>query len=469
MASKNKLVVLILEGISNKLLSAWRNRLPNLDNLLSRNGGILHTGFVPYEAPNLLTAFTGVTPGNHGVYSYWHVHNYDYIPKTWDAVDIEVPMLWQMTGMEKVEMGLMNLFCTYPPYQIRGKMISYLQQPSLRGCYPKDYIKELLRKGYKYTSDVFVGLGYGQDKPISGTNRTPRDEYYRLFKETEIARTEIILDMMNMCDVVIANLTIIDRLSHFFWHEVEAGSPFDEEETLLFKAYSLMDRIAGKIADEMPTDANLLIFSEMGYGPLINFISINKYLETNKLLVCRHNVNEWSKTIAFESVQGAHGVNINLHGKYRDGVVQERDYKNIRREVMDCLKSLINPKTCLPMFSHVQERENIYRGKKVKDAPDIVVEMADNRFVPMGDAYWSSKVHRKNQSGWHRKDGFWTGYGSAFTGIKRDASVLDIAPTTLGLLGVESDIRFEGQSMLEAVNINFDKKIKEKNIYVNEE
>ena len=422
--------------------------MPNLDQLLSRNGGLLHTGFVPYEAPNLLTAFTGVTPGHHGVYSYWHVHNEDYVPRVWDANQIKAPMIWQMPSLDHLDFGLLNLFCTYPPYPVRGKMISYLQQPSLRGCYPKDYIKSLLRKGYKYTSDVFVGLGYGQDSPISGKDRTPRDEYYRLFEETETARSEIVLDMMNGCDVVIANLTIVDRLSHFFWHEVEAGSPFDAEDTLLFKAYTLLDRLTGRILDRMSAKANLLIFSEMGYGPLINFVSINNYLKSNQLLVREHLRTDWSKTIAFESVQGAHGININLKGRYRNGIVHQREYEDTRREVIACLKSLVNPKTYLPMFSQVQEREKIYSGPRTQDSPDIIVEMADSRFVPLGDEYWSSKVHRNNQSGWHRRDGFWTGYGDAFSGTNRNVSILDVAPTIFDLLDVDPEADFPGRSIL---------------------
>ena len=446
---KTKLVVLILEGISNRLLSAWRSKLPNLNRLIAKNGGTLNTGFVPYEAPNLLSAFSGLTPGNHGVYSYWHVHNNDYIPKVWDAGDIKVPMLWQMEELQHYSFGLLNLFCTYPPYPINGKIISYLQQPSLRGCYPKDYIKELLRKGYKYTSDVFVGLGYGQDNPISGKDRTPRDEYYRLFVETEEARVDVALDMMKECDVLIANLTIIDRLSHFFWHEVEAGSPFEAEDTLLFKAYSFLDKVTEKFINALSPESNLLIFSEMGYGPLINFIPINNYLETGKLLVRKQNQTEWQETIAFESVQGSHGVNINLEGAYKNGIVSKNDFDKVRHDVIDYLKTLINPKTSLPMFNLVQEREHIFNGPFTAGAPDIMVEMADNRFVPLGDEYWSGRVHRLNQSGWHRKDSFWTGHGPAFNSSNKDISIMDIAPTIFDLLNIKQNRKFTGQSLIE--------------------
>ena len=445
---KPKLVVIILEGISNKLLSAWHDKLPNLSRLMSKNGGILHSGFVPYEAPNLLSAFSGVTPGNHGVYSYWHIHNEDYVPRIWDASDIKVPMLWQMEEFQDTSFGVLNLFCTYPPYPINGKMISYLQQPSLRGCFPKEYIKELLRKGYQYTSDVFVGLGYGQDNPSSGKESTPRDEYYRLFEETEKARVDVALDMMKECDTVITNLTIIDRLSHFFWQEIDDGSPIKTEDTLLFKAYSFLDKVVEKFIDEMSSESNLFIFSEIGYGPLINFISINNFLEKGNLLVREQAQTKWTKTFAFESVQGSHGININVKGNYKYGTVQGNDYEKVRRDVIEYLKTLINPKTYLPMFRIVQERENTFDGPLTAGAPDIMVEMADNRFVPLGDEYWSSRVHRINQNGWHRKDSIWTAHGALFNGIKKDASIMDITPTIFDLLGAEKKRKFSGKSII---------------------
>ncbi len=446
----NKTVILIFEGISNQLLSKWcsSDRLPNFNNLLSNNGGILSTSIIPYEAPNLITAFSGVSPENHGVYSYWHIHNYDYIPKIWNADEIKVPMIWQLDEVKQKSFGLLNLFCTFPPYQVNGNLISYLQQPSLRGCYPKNYIKDLIRKGLKYTSDVFVGLGYGQDNPISGKDKSPRDEYFRLFIETEKARADVAMEMIKECDVMIANFTIVDRLSHFFWQEVETGSPFSDEETLLFKSYLFLDNLLESFLTRLPSNTNFLIFSEIGYGPLINFISINKYLENNNFLKQRKQTINWGNTYAFESVQGSHGININLKERYQKGIVEQKDYEKIRQEIIECLKSLYNPKTSLPMFKSVEEREAVYNGPFCSNAPDIIVEMADERFVPLGDNYWASRVHRTNQSGWHRKDGFWTGYGNFFNGIKKDTTVLDIAPTIHSLICKDKSKSFVGKSIL---------------------
>jgi predicted AlkP superfamily phosphohydrolase/phosphomutase len=451
--NKKKIVVLIFEGISNKLLIPWcnANKLPNFNNLISNQGGVIHTQPVPYESPNLTSAFSGLTPGEHGVHSYWHVHNYDYIPKTWNANEIKVPMLWQFDELKDTRFALMNLFCTDPPYPVNGLMLSYLLQPSLRGCYPSDLIKNLLRRGHKYTQDVFVGLGYGKDTPTSGKYNSSRDEHYRLFEEVEKARVKIALEIINDVDVLIANFTMIERLSHFFWHEIDLYSTIINEESLIFKTYSFFDKVLGQFLNQLPNDGELLLFSEIGFGPLTQFISINDILAEGKYLIKKQEKDiQWNKSVAFESVQGSNGINLNLKDRYRDGLVSPAEYKSIRDEIVCYLKSIINRYTDLPMFKLVSEREQIYHGNQIDNAPDIIIEMADEKFVPLGDYYWSSKVHRTKQTGWHRKESYWTGYGSAFNGIKRDISVLDITPTIFNLLtNKKVDSKFKGISIVD--------------------
>jgi predicted AlkP superfamily phosphohydrolase/phosphomutase len=168
----------------------------------------------------------------------------------------------------------------------------------------------------------------------------------------------------------------------------------------------------------------------------------NSFLKLNNESIC------WNKTLAFESVQGSHGININIKEKYKEGIVDKKDYEKIRRDIIEYLKSLCNPKTSLPMFKIVIERENVYDGPFCTGAPDIIVETADERFVPLGDNYWATRVHRTNQSGWHRKDGFWTGHGILFNGIKKDASILDIAPTIHSLICEDKNRPFVGKSIL---------------------
>lgn len=47
---------------------------------MKKQGSKLMSTKVPYEGSALQTAFTGYSSEESGVFSYWHIHNYDYIP-----------------------------------------------------------------------------------------------------------------------------------------------------------------------------------------------------------------------------------------------------------------------------------------------------------------------------------------------------------------------------------------------------
>ncbi|MGJ3560839.1 hypothetical protein ACR6C2_30120 [Streptomyces sp. INA 01156] len=49
----------------------------------------------------------------------------------------------------------------------------------------------------------------------------------------------------------------------------------------------------------------------------------------------------------------------------------------------------------------------MYPGTATAGAPDLIMEPADWRYLPLGDPRWATHVHRTWQSGWHRRESFW--------------------------------------------------------------
>jgi predicted AlkP superfamily phosphohydrolase/phosphomutase len=108
----------------------------------------------------------------------------------------------------------------------------------------------------------------------------------------------------------------------------------------------------------------------------------------------------------------------------------------VRAEVRAMLLETLNPRTGRLFFSTVQIREEVYPGAATAAAPDLIMEPADWRYLPMGDPQWATHVHRTWQSGWHRKESFWAGLGPGFAQSYADdavASPIDI-PVTLSRL-----------------------------------
>jgi predicted AlkP superfamily phosphohydrolase/phosphomutase len=340
---------------------------------------------------------------------------------------------------------VINVCGTHPPPKLPGWLISYPMQQSLRASQPEDFLRELSQLGVHIVHDVSVWYsGQARERFLSGVLKADQE------------RCRAALHCWREgTDVLILNLTAIDRVSHFYWQELEQESPILEEESAIFRAYESCDRCLQALVEAAGPETNVLVFSEIGFGPLRAYCSVNTALAAAGFLRWEGppqlaQVN-WSASAAFEAVQGTHGVNINLKGRYWQGTVSVQDYETVRRDVMSALRATLNPHTGLALFARVLPREEVYKGAFVDKAPDILLDPADQRYLPLGDPLWAHKVNRTWQSGWHRAESFWAGQGAAFKPGRRSTSAtpLDVAPTIARMLDREPAAEWPGASLTE--------------------
>lgn len=441
---KRRGVVLIVEGLSPDLLSRWSGcgLLPGFSRLSrSGAGGTIGSDFVPYEPPGLISAFTGTRPGEHGWFSYWNVHEPDYRPRPNGSDDVHVPFLWQRSEMLEKRFALINLFGTHPPKPLNGWLITYPTLQTLRASYPSTLLLDLARMNLPYTHDVSVWFG-GQQK----------HEFVPLVLEADSRRGAIARHLFDEgADLVMVNLTSVDRMSHCYWQEIEPDSSVLLADSAIFRAYQCCDRIISDFLERQTSDTSLLVFSEIGFGPLRAYLDINQILSENGLFQWedREQVTpKWARTIAFEAVQGTQGINLNLKSRYIQGILEHADYESSRSKVIDVLSSATNPYTGLPLFKRVAPREEIYPGQSCSSAPDLILEPADPRYLPFGEPRWARHVKRKLQSGWHRKNSFWAAVGENFNaGSQTVAELIDIMPTIYSMLGMDPPQGLAGTSL----------------------
>jgi predicted AlkP superfamily phosphohydrolase/phosphomutase len=254
-------------------------------------------------------------------------------------------------------------------------------------------------------------------------------------------------------DVLVVNLTSIDRVCHFYWQELEPGSPFPLQETAIFSAFREVDRIIGQLLEVVDDSTSIISFSEIGFGPLRAYCSLNRALAEAGLLSWESGQEErqvnYGASRAFEAVQGTHGVNLNLKGRHREGQVEAADQERVCREVLEVLGNAINPHTGLKLLRSARRREEVYSGQAVEAAPDIIVEPLDERYQPLGDNFWAGRVNRRLQSGWHRRDSYLAAVGAPFAAGRRkaDSSPVDVAPTLYRALGLEVPADFSGRAV----------------------
>lgn len=420
-------VVLALEGAAPPLLDRWHAALPTWTALLRAGfSGRFESLPVPYELPALVTAFTGAPPGEHGTFSLWRIHGARFgdDPAITESADVSADFLWERVR-PKARTAVVNVPGSHPPREgSRPYLITYPLLPTLHGCVPPDLLRSLVRRGIPYTHDVSA-LYRGE----------PRDEFLEVVLHVERARAAATLELLETGpDLAIFCLTIIDRLSHFFWHEVEPGSGMPDEDSALFAAYRFVDDYLKRLLDRLDPADHVFLFSEIGFGPLTRYVSINDILERAGF----GSAAAPERAVALEAVQGSHGVNLNLRRRHPEGLIPEEQEERIVEEVREALLQAEIPETGEPLLSAVHRGSELYPGRFSERAPDLVVEPRDERFQPLGDPRWASRVHRHLQTGWHRRTTIWAAHGPLFpaSGSGPTLRPEDVAPTLAHLCDV---------------------------------
>lgn len=446
MARGPKTVVVVTEGAAPDLLNRWcaAGLLPSFAQLCTqgRQGAMVSEG-TPYEPPGLTSLLTGRTAGEHGIFSYWSVHDPEYRPQTLNGIERRNPLMWHLPEFQGVRFACIGLFGAHPVEPLDGSLITYPMVATLHACHPRDLQRNLARRGIRPVHDVSI-FHTGQ----------ARDDLAPQFLEADVARGRAAVAMMPDHDVVIVNLTAIDRSSHFYWQELELGPEAELDSTIL-SAYQVADAVIGDVLAAADDQTTVLAFSEIGFGPLRAYRSINEVLaKAGFAEMGEAGRPDWGRSQAFEAVQGTHGINLNVQNRYKNGTVAPTDYDAVRADVSAALLAAINPSTGQPYFSDVVPREDVYTGEAVSQAPDLLLEPTDWRYLPLGDPFWAAHVNRHWQSGWHRRESYWAAAGPGVptgTTSERAAAPVDVSATIAELAGRDKPAGWSGESLLTPV------------------
>jgi predicted AlkP superfamily phosphohydrolase/phosphomutase len=306
-----------------------------------------------------------------------------------------------------------------------------------------------------------------------------------------------------------------DRAQHELWHLLDDNHPrYDAREGAEFgprlrRFYRELDKGLKEIVDDAG-DANILIVSDHGFGPIHRFLAFNVWLLEKGYLRLKHDAGtvlkkaaydlgltpvffyrlsmalglarlrlsggfhsrqkmqmlldrfflslsnvDWSETKAYS--RGNYGqIYVNLKGREPHGCVQlGEEYEAVRNAIRNDLLAVEDPETGTGMFDKVYFREEIYHGPYVDEAPDIVFLPADMRNKALGTLDFTSNRFSfpvYGNSGDHRMDGIFLGLGPAFREGARlgPRSILDVAPTVLYLLGLKVPRAMDGKIMEDA-------------------
>ena len=179
-----------------------------------------------------------------------------------------------------------------------------------------------------------------------------------------------------------------NRVSHMFWRGIDELHPLHEQTSERGKGairwiYGEADRILGKTLDAVGPNDRLIVLSDHGFANWRHSVNLNRWLVDNGFMATKPgqpaseqlfaNVN-WPRTRAYAI--GLNDIYLNRRGREALGIVREDEVAAVKREIAEKLKGAVDPETGEPMVLAVHDATEIYAGKMMRDAPDLVVGYA---------------------------------------------------------------------------------------------
>ena len=472
-----RVVILGFDGFSPDLAFHWagQGRLPHLDSMMARGAwGPLRSVIHPITPAAWTSMVTGTNPGRHGIFDFGVRCDGRYEPRLATSRDCREPDMFGLLSRAGRRVGAFNVPLTYPPSGVNGFMVTGMHTPHLEaGCYPRALAGEIRQIAPDYSIDV-MSYWYEQREAFVS-------DVYRMLE----ARRKAALHLWRRYrpDLFMAVFVAADRIQHALWAESFPSSGEIENDVIggeVFRVYKALDDILGEFQDELEDGDVLFLVSDHGFGPLYKDVYLNTFLQQTGLLVT-HPVKrsgetrwyrypkrtlphipaigspgktirsiDWSRTKAYS--HGMFGnVYINTAGREPAGIVQPgSEFQAALGQLVDELTDFRDPQDGQPVVDHILLGRELYRGPAVTQAPDLVLIMRNYAYMTRGGREFDGdrlvSAPKVNHSGNHRLDGCLVvaGQGVAPSGRLPCASIMDICPTVLGLLGANAPAHLDG-------------------------
>jgi predicted AlkP superfamily phosphohydrolase/phosphomutase len=504
-----KTLVLGLDGGCFRVLQPLMKRglMPNLSALLEKGAWrVLQSTVPPVTGPAWTTFMTGVNPAQHGIF--------DFVRRVPGKMErqivahnqIAANTLFQIVGHAGLKVGSINLPLTYPPPQVNGFVVSGMLTPGPESefTYPPELKEQLNRVANPYILDLFWKR-YPEHRAA---------EFVARLIECLRHRMAAIRYLMKHRDwnLLVTVLTEVDRIQHSLWNFLnpeEDPSMFDlpryrQVHKAALDFYAALDSAVGDITGELPPDANLVIISDHGFGPMHKKFYVNTWLRSEgflsvnepmwnsrrrkrmarqflrrvaaslrlggiasgagRLMGKQHSGRmmpfdvlqcfDWSNTTCYAASYSEQGLYINLKGREPFGTVSPgAEYEATRERVIERLRALTDPTANRPLRIEVFRKEEVYSGPYLDDAPDIIFAVEDGAYL--ADIGLERQVFMKSTwqtgTGTHRPDGIFIAAGPDIKscGELPAANIIDVAPTVLHLLRLPTPRNMEGAAMTD--------------------
>jgi predicted AlkP superfamily phosphohydrolase/phosphomutase len=467
MTKQKKVFIFEFDGGSWNVLEPLLScgKLPVLRRLMDEGAyGILHSDS-PTISPRIWTTiFTGKPSEKHGV---------EFFAST--SSNIKQKRLWDIFNDHGLKVGVFGSLVTWPPYPVNGFMI-----PSIFSLgpetYPADYmilqeiavserkkvhkkknnkgnrsVKSLINKGLKLKSigTTFETFGSALKYIISekALRFNPKDRYWRKASLHLKITADVFINLYKKFqpDFSTFHNHLCDAVSHRYWHCYEPGlfkdiplSDVKKYSRIIPESYILSDKMLGKILSGLDPSTSVIIVSDHGAKALSNTLTPYMLNFDNFLRILQ---------VQDTVIPARFGIKSLLY--FTDSRQKE--------PVLNIIRSISIAETGEKIF----EAESKDQYISLNLSPRLLRhEFPDGTRVEINSKpYLFSEICTKQNlkvSGVHHKEGIFIAWGENIKkGAKpMDATVFDIAPTVLTLMGFPVAKDMTGRVLTEIMDDN---------------
>jgi len=481
-------IVLGLDGATWTVLDPLikEGHLPEIKALLKDGqSGTLESTFPPITAPAWLSMATGQNPGKTGVFYFLNREDPDSFDfETLGSDKFQGQSFWDILSAHDHSVGIFNYPMLYPPYEINGFMISGLGSDADDTItYPESLSEELddVTNGYQ------VKVPYADPK-YQGRPERLESDLLEIIDKREAAMEYLLTEKDP--DHFFGIISATDWAQHYFWRYHDEDhvlyDPDAGREDALKRIWMRVDDAVGTIAElAEEDDANLLIVSDHGFGPVNKTFHSNEWLERQGYLHYEERsitdqirtkyfpylrqigesvvnavpqLNDFAKSVG-KSIRKTPGEEIDFERSVAfaprqnltSGMIyllsDDPEDKQDLAEELENLDSYPNG----PKNVTVYEPEDVCHGPKTDLAADLMVELDNYECAvdPRSKAtnqIFSDGPPSDARSGGHNREGIIVASGPS---VKSDgelnASIFDVAPTMLFLHGSPVPKEMDGE------------------------
>lgn len=441
-----KFLVIGLDCAPAEIVFDRREELPVLRELIE-NGlfGNLRSSDPPITIPAWMVMCTGKDSGRLGLYGFRHRKDYSY-RDVWIATSqsIREKTVWDLIGERGGQSCLVSVPPSYPPRSVHGNLISCFITPGNEKnyTYPPGLKQEIEERFGPYIFDVVF-------------RTDEKDKLLEQIYEMTAKRFDVMnyLIRQKAWDFFMFVEIGVDRIQHAFWKYMDSDHHLyikgNKYEDAILDYYKDLDKKIGELLSNIDKNTAVLVVSDHGVKSMKGAFCINEWLIEQGDLVVKEKPQspvsldeveiDWSRSRTWGWGGYYARLFLNIEGREVQGIIPPEDYERERDALAERLLAVRGPEgeEWKTRILKPQEYFEETRG----DYPDLMVYFDDLFWRSAGTLGHKTKYLLENDTGpddaVHAQDGIYILYDPQIPWKKRkDAHILDIAPTILHTMGI---------------------------------